>query len=417
MSKQISVNIADAVGKGYSKFFNDKTHRYVVVKGSRGSKKSKTTALWTIYNLLKYPLSNCLVVRRVYNTLYDSCYADLKWAITRLNVSHMFECQKIPLRIIRKDTGQQIIFRGMDTPESLTSISVSVGVLNFVWVEEAFQIESEDMFNMLDFSIRGELPDGYFYRFNITFNPWRPCWLRTRFFDNPDKNTLALTTTYKCNEWLGEDVRAMMDELCVTNPRRARVECLGDWGIVVGNIYENWHTEVFEVENLLKNNASYKHLVGLDFGFKDSTAIVCMYISKEFNKIYVYDEFYKNKITNKDIISTLIDKGLNNERIICDSAEPKSIEELRRGGIPLATPCIKGKNSVDYGIQLVQNYEIIVHPRCEEFIREISNYAYLENGKPDHDYSHSMDALRYACTWFEKGLPKPKKRLRKSWFI
>ena len=415
-NNQLNINIADIVGKGYSRFWNDRTCRYVVCKGSRGSKKSKTTALWIIYHMMKYSDANTLVVRRVYNTLYDSCYADLRWAMNKLGVSHLWDCQKIPLRMIYKPSGNQIIFRGMDNMESITSIAVPSGYLCWVWCEEFSQCEDEFMFDTLDYSIRGELPSYLWFRFMITFNPYSDKhWLKKRFFDNPDKNTLSMTTTFRCNEWLGEDVRAMMMDLYKTNPNKARILCDGDWGISEGLIYENVEFRLFDIEEVARN-PSFTDIYGLDYGYKDPSTLVCAYISKFDKEIYVYDEFYKSGVTNKDLIKMLIDKGLDRCRIVCDSAEPKSIEEMKRGGIN-ATPCVKGKGSVDFGIQLVQNYKIIVHPKCEEFIREISNYNYLDNGKPNHDFSHLMDALRYSVTYYERGLPKPKKRLRKDWFI
>jgi phage terminase large subunit len=284
-------------------------------------------------------------------------------------------------------------------------------------LEEASQVEDEQMFNMLDLSIRGDLPKGYFYRFNITFNPWSDKhWLKSRFFDVESDSILALTTTYRCNEWIGDDFIRMMEEMRINNPRRYRIEGDGEFGISEGLVYENVEMRYFDIEEISKNS-TFKACYGLDFGFNDPTTLCCFYISKETKEIYVFDEFYKSRVTNKDITQMLVDKGLNNERIICDSAEPKSIEELKRLGIPLATPCVKGKGSVDYGIQLVQNYKIVVNPRCEEFIREISNYNYLPSGKTNHDFSHLMDALRYGVMWYERGLPKAKTRLRKNWFV
>lgn len=366
--------------------------------------------------MMKYTEANTLVVRRVYNTLYDSCYASLKQACDMLGVSHLWEFQKIPLRMVYKPSGNQIIFRGLDNMESITSITTPKGCLCWAWIEEMYQVEDEDMFNKLDLSIRSPLPKGYFYRIIGSLNPWRDCWIRSRFFDNPDENTLALTTTYKCNEFLSDDIRKLMDDLYITNPRRARVECDGEFGISEGLVYENVEFKYFNIEEISKN-PSFKAIYGCDLGWKDKTALICSYISKADREIYVYDELYRNKITNQDLADILKAKGLEDERIIFDSAEPKSIEELKRAGIHNATPCIKGKGSVDYGIQLVQNYKIIVHPNCEEFAKEISNYAYLENGKTTHEWSHGCDGLRYSTVYYERGLPKPKKRLRKSWFI
>ena len=130
---QQKIYLPDVVGKGYKQFWNFKG-RYRVVKGSRASKKSKTTALWFIYNIMKYPGANLLVVRKTYRTLKDSCYTELKWAIHRLGVDAFFNCTQSPLEITYVPTGQKIYFRGLDDPLKVTSITVDVGSLCWLWI-------------------------------------------------------------------------------------------------------------------------------------------------------------------------------------------------------------------------------------------------------------------------------------------
>ena len=198
----MNISLQDTVGRNYADFWNTK-QRYRVCKGSRGSKKSKTTALNMIYRLMEYPLANGLCVRRYSNTLRDSVYSDLKWAIHRLGLDAFFECTVSPMQIVRKSTGQKILFRGLDDGLKITSISVDYGVLCFVWIEEAYEISNEDDFNKLDMSIRGEVPDGYFKQITLTFNPWSATsWLKPRFFDVKDDDIFTKTTTWKQNEWL-----------------------------------------------------------------------------------------------------------------------------------------------------------------------------------------------------------------------
>lgn len=165
-----TISLPDIIGKGYGKFWKFKG-RYRVVKGGRGSKKSCTTALWLIYNIMKMPLANALVVRKFYNTHRDSTFAQLKWAINRLGVTHLWKTTMNPLEMIYMPTGQKILFRGFDDPQSITSITVEKGYLCWCWIEEAFQITDESEFNKLDMSIRGELPPGYFKQITLTFNP------------------------------------------------------------------------------------------------------------------------------------------------------------------------------------------------------------------------------------------------------
>lgn len=385
------------IGKGYKDFWKCK-RRYRVVKGSRGSKKSKTAALNMITRIAKYPLSNGLCVRRYGNTLRDSMFSDLKWAVHKLQLDTWWEFSVSPMQATYKPTGQKILFRGLDDGMKITSISVDHGVLNFVWIDEAYEIREDD-FNKLDMSIRGELPEGYFKQITLTFNPWSAnSWLKKRFFDKPSDDVLALTTTWKCNEWLGDDDRKLFEEMRLNNPRRYRIEGDGEWGIAEGLIYENVEFSDFDIDELRRSGL--KPAYGLDFGYTDPNAFVCMLIDNDKKIIYIFDEFYKTGITNKQIAEEIKRKGYGSERIICDCAEPKSIAELRDEGIR-AEPSRKGRDSVTHGIQLIQNYKIIVHSRCVDFTKEISNYCWEKNkdgkptDKPDHEFSHGMDAMRY----------------------
>lgn len=396
------VSLQELVGKGYADFWSTEK-RYRICKGSRGSKKSKTTALNMIYRLLKYPLSNGLCVRRYSNTLRDSVYSDLKWAIHRIGVDALFECTVSPMQITRRDTGQKILFRGLDDGLKITSISVDYGVLCFVWLEEAYEVANEDDFNKLDMSIRGEVPDGYFKQITLTFNPWSATsWIKPRFFDAPDPDVFTKTTTWRCNEWLDESDRNVFRKMKEQNPRRYRIEGDGEWGIAEGLIYERVRFEDFDIDAIRKI-PGIKSAFGLDFGFTDPNAFTCLMIDNTAMKIYVFDEWYRTGVTNRQIAQAIKEKGYGGQRIICDAAEPKSIAELQEEGIK-AEPSRKGKDSVNHGIQLIQNYEIIVHAKnCPEFAKEIQNYCWAKDrdgrptDKPDHEFSHGMDSMRYAA--------------------
>ena len=406
------ISLQETIGKGYADFWRN-TQRYRVCKGSRGSKKSKTTALNLVFRMMQMPLANSLVVRRTFETLKDSCYSDLKWAMYRLGVAHLWKCTTSPLRMTYRPTGQVILFRGFDDPLKVTSISVPKGVLCWVWIEEAYEVTKEADFNKLDLSIRGTMPDGYFKQFTFTFNPWSAqSWLKKRFFDVPDDDIFTKTTTYECNEWLDDADRKIFEKMKINNPRRYNIEGLGDWGIAEGLIYENTELEDFDVNALFKEAANQdaraineaptiKACYGLDFGFTDPTAFVAAVIDENTDTIYICDEIYKRGMTNKDIAEELHSKGYGDKRIICDSAEPKSIEELRSHGVIYAEGSRKGKDSVLHGIQAIQNYKVVVNPRCVNVWHEISNYCWdvdkfnRPTDKPNHDFSHSMDALRY----------------------
>lgn len=400
MAMKKRVNIAQVIGAGYKDFWFSQ-HRYLIVKGGRGSKKSTTAALKIIYTMMKQPLTNALVIRRVFNTLRDSCFQQLKWAAERLKVSHLWKFTLSPLEAVYLPTGQRILFRGLDDPMSITSITVDKGYINLVWFEEFYQVEKEDDFNKIDMSIRGEMEPGYYKQIIMTFNPWsEKHWIKRRFFDNPDSNTLALTTTYKCNEWLGADDIALFEAMKINNPRRYRIEGEGEWGVSQGLIYTNVSEREFDVLEVSKRPGTTS-IFGLDFGYtNDPTAFICGIVDEKAKELYIYDEHYEKAMTNSDIAKMIKYKGYAKEQIIADSAEPKSIEEIKRAGIPRIKAAAKGKDSILNGIQLIQDYKLIVHPKCENTLLELSNYIWdTKDGaminKPIDDYNHLLDALRY----------------------
>lgn len=415
--KKIKVYLPDMVGKGYGTFWRFRG-RYRVVKGSRASKKSKTTALWIIYHMMKYRDSNTLVVRKVFRTLKDSCYSDLKWAIHRLNVDHLWNCKESPLELTYTPTGQKILFRGLDDPLKVTSITVDSGFLCWMWIEEAYEVMNESDFDMLDESIRGECPSHLWKQITLTFNPWNEKhWLKRRFFDAPDPDVLALTTDYTCNEWLDENDLALFEKMKRNNPRRYAVAGLGGWGIVDGLVYENWKEQSFELiskaDYLLLDEAErtakdwvFREDVstrcGLDFGYtNDPTAAPVMFLDTKNGRLYVWDELYETGLSNRKIYERLRSMGYGKELFTADSAEPKSIDELRYLGMRVKA-AKKGKDSISNGIQWIQNLQIIIHPRCVNFLTEISNYTWDKDrfGKklnvPIDTFNHLMDAMRYA---------------------
>ena len=390
--------LPDIVGRGYKTFWNFKG-RYRVCKGSRASKKSKTTALWFIYNLMQLPGSNLLVIRKTYRTLKDSCFTELKWAIKRLGVEQWWEVKESPLEMTYRPTGQKIYFRGLDDPLKVTSITVETGCLCWGWIEEAYEVSKEADFDMLDESIRGEVSEGLFKQWTFTFNPWNEHhWIKKRFFDDPDDETLALTTNYLCNEWLDEADKKVFETMKRNNPRRYQVAGLGAWGIVDGLIYENFKEQEFTLEQVKHCKSAF----GLDFGYtNDPSAFFVGFVDLENKKLYVWDEFYEKGLSNKKIFEKISSMGYAKEKITADSAEPKSIDELKGYGLRVKG-AKKGKDSILNGVQWIQDLEIIIHPRCVNFITEISNYTWDEDkfgnkiNEPIDDFNHLMDAMRYA---------------------
>lgn len=407
---KLNISLKKVVGKKYNRFWHFKG-RYRIVKGSRASKKSKTAALWYITNMMKYPDANTLVIRKTFRTLKDSCFTELKWAINRLCVQDFWKITESPLEMTYLPTGQKIYFRGLDDPLKVTSITVEVGSLCWMWIEEAYEIMKESDFDMLDESIRGEVSEGLFKQITLTFNPWNEHhWIKKRFFDAPpDPDILAITTNYLMNEFLDEADRKVFETMKKNNPRRYSVAGLGEWGIIDGLVFENWEEKVFDLEEI-KRIPGIKSAFGLDFGYtNDPSALWCGMIDLKGKVIYVFDEMYKKGMSNEAIAKEVTNMGYRKERIRADSAEPKSIDRLRDIGLSNITAARKGKDSVNNGIDFIQDFKIIIHPRCVNFITEISNYTWDTDkfGKklniPIDDFNHLMDAMRYALEEFVKG--------------
>lgn len=406
------IKLPEIVGKGYGTFWRWRG-RYRVCKGSRASKKSKTTALWYIVNMMAYPGANLLVVRKVFRTLKDSCYTELKWAINRLGVADYWEMRESPLEMTYKPTGQKIYFRGLDDPLKVTSITVAAGYLCWCWIEEGYEISDESDFDMLDESIRGAIPEEtkLFKQITITFNPWNEHhWLKARFFDAPDSETLAMTTNYMCNEWLDDADRRVFETMRTNNPRRYRVAGLGDWGIVEGVIYENWEEDIFDID-AIRRLPSVRAVFGLDFGYtNDPSALFCGLVDQTAKTIWVFDEIYQRGMSNERIAEAIKKAGYAKEKIKADSAEPKSIDRLRELGISHIQRARKGRDSVNNGIDFIQDFHIVIHKRCVNFLTEINNYTWDKDNKtgkslnkPIDDFNHLMDAMRYALEDMSKG--------------
>ena len=406
---ELKLKLSEVVGKGYKSYWESR-HRYRIIIGGRGSKKSTTAALWHIANMIKYRDANTLVIRKIDRTHKDSTFAQLIWAINKLGVSSLWKVKFSPLELILTPTGQKILFRGLDDPMSITSITVSSGYLCWVWFEEFFQVNKESDFDMIDLGIRGDVPEPLFKSITGTMNPWNEKhWIKARFFDKHDSDTFTQITTYKQNEFLGKDDIALFDKMMIQNPRRYKVEGLGEWGTSEGLIYDNWEERNFDKDKLISENPKLQSGFGLDFGYTtDPTAFVCFLVDRENKEIYVYDEHYQKGMLNNQIADMIKYKGYAKEEIIADSSEPKSIEEIKRNGVLRIKPAAKGRDSVNNGIQFVKQFRLIVHPSCLSTILELNNYSWKDNragekiNEPNDDYNHILDALRYGLEKFQR---------------
>ena len=396
------IKVSQIVGEGYGEFWNCKA-RYRVLKGGKASKKSTTTALNFIFRLMKEKDSNLLVVRQIMNTHRDSTFAQLKWAQERLGVANLWNNTVSPLEMVYKPTGQKILFRGFDDVLKLASTTVSKGYLNYVWIEEAFEIADEADFDKLDLSVpRGQIKPPLYKQTTLTFNPWSEGhWLKKRFFDTKSDSVKTFSTNYLINEFLDETDIAVFERMKKDNMRKYRVAGLGDWGISEGLVFENW--DVGKKKIPMSEEYKWKDFFGLDYGYtNDPTAFVAFKANPIDKEIYIYKEFYQKRMLNCDIANKIIELGFAKERIRADSAEPKSNDDLRRLGIMRIIPSVKGRDSILNGIASISEYKITVDECCVNMVRELSTYVYddkyNDKGKrmPKDSDNHLCDALRYA---------------------
>lgn len=432
-----NIRLSELIPPEYYEFWNTKQF-YVVCKGSKGSCKSTTAALWHIYMMMRNPQANTLVIRNVYGTISDSCYKDLLWAIDRLGVSQLWKATVNPLKLVFIPTKQEILFKGMDDALKIAGIKSTKGKLCWIWWEEFSEVTNEAEFDRVMMSIRGVLPPGLWKRCTITFNPWSEHhFAKRRFFDTPRDNTLAMTTTFRCNRWLGPEDIARYYEMYDTSPRMAAIVCDGEWGVAEGLVYENWTVDRFDIDKVIRDHPKIKQTFGLDFGFAhDPAAFVAVAVDMDSNTLWIYDEIYEVGLDNAPLAKRICEMGYGKKTIIADCAEPKSIFQLRRGfkeplideetgeamymevektdangetitvreplyatyQLPNIQAAFKGADSLKNGIRNIQSFKMIVHPDCSNFIMELNNYIWAKDkdgnclDKPIDEYNHCLVA-------------------------
>lgn len=419
------IDLKAVVGKGYASFWKTKK-RYRVLKGGRGSKKSVTTALWFIYNVMKYEKANALVVRKTFNTHKDSTFAQLKWAAKRLGVVHQWKFTTNPLECVYKPTGQKILFRGYDDPLKLTSITVDTGVLCWVWLEEAYEIDEEKDFDTLDESIRGEMPDGLWKQLTLTYNPWvNSHWTKKRFFDNSDPNAFTLTTTYKCNEWLDDGDRSKIEDLQRTNPARYKVVGLGEYGLPGGTYFEEFSESVHVIQPFVLP-AHWERYRVLDYGL-DKLAGYWLAVDTQ-GFAYAYKEVYESDLIISEAAKRIKELTLPTEGVRLTYAPPDLWNRRQDTGKSAAAifnengvVLIKASNDRVQGWLNLKEWlnpfntrdeqtgEMIVTARlkifnnCVNLIRTLPAVLKDEKDPNDvatepHELTHAPDAIRYFCS-------------------
>lgn len=349
---------------------------------------------------------NYLVCRQVGRTLRGSVFTEISKTISRWNVNQLFTINKSDM-LITCTNGNQIIFTGLDDVEKLKSITPSKGVITDIWIEEATETE-KDSLKQLEKRLRGG-SENVPKRITLTFNPiLQTHWIYQEYFNSitwaddqkqyHSDNLSILKTTYIDNKFLTQqDIKRLEDE---KDSYYYNVYTLGNWGILGNVIFTN-----YRVENLAEMQDQFtNHRNGLDFGFSSDPAAmpVCHY-DKAHKTIYIYDELYEYGLTN-DLLAEEVKKLISDRRVTADSAEPKSIAELRKYGVNIY-PAKKGKDSVNHGVQWLQQQTIVIDPKCVNAKNEIMQYKWKEdkNGnairEPVEHNNHIIDGLRYG---FEK---------------
>ena len=372
---------------------------YYFFKGGRGSGKSSFISLEIITGILRDKLCNAIIYRKVNDTLYDSVYTQMLWAINEFGLTRWFNFYKQPMKMIYQPTGQEILFKGCDDPQKSKYIKKKKGYFGYCWFEEATDFQGfDEIENIVQSVARSGLGKTAII---LSYNPPESVqnWINEEVL-RPQENRFIHHSTYLSipRELLGEQFIQIAEYKKATNEKQYRHIYLGEVTGTGGEIFQN--IELKEIKQVDINNYPYRYC-GMDFGFTiDPTAIVLMYINK--NILYIYDEKYSTGLTYAQIADWLQSK--ENPVCFADSAEPRSINELRKNYNCRVFPVEKGKDSVEFGIKRLQELEkIIIDPaRCPNTAREFCQYEYEKdrNGNfhsafPDKN-NHAIDAVRYA---------------------
>lgn len=390
-------------------YFNDKyvpylnrDERYQIFYGGSGSGKSYFLATKLIIDLIQKQ-QKLLVIRQTFASIRDSVHAEIVSALARMKLLQYVKVSKSTLNITFPN-GSQIIFKGADDENKLLSISG----IDLVWVEEASEI-SKDLFNQLELRLRGGSDKKKFY---LSFNPISANhWLKQEFFDNPKEDSIVCHSTYLDNRFLDDEYIKNLMDMKDRNPQKYEIYALGKWGTTGKQVYTNWKVQEFAVHELIQENNTLKAVFGMDFGYvADPSTLIASLIDVENRKLYIFDEMYEHGLLNNQIAEKVIEMGYAKEMIIADSAEKKSIAEIKGYGIKRIKPAKKGGGSIMQGIQFIQQFEIIVHPDCKYTIDELENYSFQKDkqtgaylNKPTDNYNHILDALRYSLEPYSKG--------------
>lgn len=395
----ININVFNEI---YRYSLKDNTPTQIYFGGASAGKSVFIIGQRTVYDLLQGG-RNYLILRNVARMSDSSTFNEVRQTIRDWKVEDYFHITKSPMKITCKVNMCQALFGGLDDVQKIKSIKPEIGVITDIIIEEATEVTSPDTVKELDKRLRGTW--GKPKRLVLLFNPiLKSHWIYKEYFHGrwiegegcySDEHLFILKTTYKDNKFLTEaDIFKLENE---TSKYHYNVYTLGSWGTLGGVIFTNWR--MADLSDMYDQFTNVKN--GLDFGFSsDPMAFNRLHYDKMRKKIYIFHEEHAYGLTNPEI-ADLIGPVLGREAVICDSAEPKSIRELQNCGIK-AYGAVKGKDSVNHGVQFLQQHEIIVDRQCQETINELELFQWAklrdgsDAGKPVDKNNHHIDDIRYA---------------------
>lgn len=402
------IKISDIINPNFHEFWKvSKEHKYLkyVLKGGRASAKSTHIGFRIIMDIIKYPVS-ALVVRKVGNTLSESVYEQLKECADILGVSQYFEFKVSPLQIMYKPRGNKIVFRGADDPNKIKSLKIAKYPVAILWIEELAEFKTEDEVTTIEQSVlRAELPEGMFYSFYYSYNPpkRKQSWVNKKYGTQfLPENTYVHHSTYLENPHISKETVEEAENLKKQNEYKYRWIFLGE---PIGSGVVPFSNLVFRTITDEEYAAFDNIRQGCDWGYAtDPLAFVRLHYDKTRRKIFFMDEIYGVKLFNRELAEKMKKKGYDKERTIADSAEPKSISEMKNEYGCNFKGAKKGPGSVEYGETWLDDLEEIVIDvkRTPNVAKEFENIDYQtdKDGEPkarleDKD-NHTIDATRYA---------------------
>ena len=336
-----------------------------------------------------------MVCRRYGSTVRETVWQLILEQLRFFQIEHLCNINKTE-RTIELPNGTQFIFFGLDEETKLLSLQN----ISDVWIEEVFECR-RDIVEQLNLRMRGSKGNQQLF---LSFNPISAAhWLYDFCEVNPPKNFLYHQSTFRDNAFLPAPYIESLEDLYRTNPVKARVYCDGDWGVDYnGLVFPNHKEFDFDPMELIRDT-DFPIKVGVDVGFTDPSTVVVSLWDKENKKIYIYKEFYKRGASFDEITQGIFNCDISSkQRVYVDNADPRAIQYFQQQGIN-ALPCKKGKDSNRLYMLFLQNHEILVHPSCQNVLKELGNFVYLkdkdgnyDSNKTDHAFSHTIDALKYS---------------------